>query len=882
MRRIRPFLLRLGGLFHKGRRDRDLAEELESHLQLHVEDNLRAGMKPEEARRQAVLKLGGIESIKDAYRDRRGLPLLEGLAQDLRYGTRLLRRNPGFTAVAVLTLALGIGGSTAIYSLVYAVMFRPLPFHQPDALVRIYETNPTRNSWTSHASIPNYVSWKEEVRSLELAAFQGGSPIWTGDGEPERLGSVRATASFLPVLGTDLHLGRWFLEEEQRPGQHRVAVLSEQLWKRRFGQDPNVRGRKLLLDGESYTVVGVARAELAIPSWMPDADLWVPLIVDPNANRGNRQYKVIGRIRPGFTLQQARADMRAIARQLERQFPASNQGQGVRVVPLLHWIIPPEIRTALLVLLGAVGMVMLIACANVANLQLARAEARRKEMAIRAALGAGRARIMRQLLTESLLLSLAGGALGIALGGAIVDIARGALVEIVPRADKVSMDLNVLTFALAVSLVTGVLFGMAPLVQLGEMRSLDALHQAGRTSQPAAGGRLQALLVVAQVSLASLLLVGAGLLIHSFVRLQQVSLGIDPDSVLTARLPLPHARYPGGREISAMLSRLTDALQSAPGVHAAGVSSAIPLAPYTHTTGSATAVAPSNASLGKPISCGWRAADAGFFAALRIPVLRGRVFAREDGGDGRPVFVLSREAARRLYGAEDPVGRQLELSGAAGEAIVGEVIGLVGDVHMEDITGPPEPIVYLPVARGGRFGTYSLFVRTDSRPEAAATLVRARLRDIDPDQPAYGFRSMRGWVEETWAPAQIRTWVLGLLASVALTVAMIGIYGVLAYLVTIRRHELAVRLALGAHPRNLLNLVLVQGLGLALVGLAAGLAGAMLLARVLDTLVFGVSSHDLATFLGVAVLLFFAALVACYAPAQRAARTDPIVALRSE
>jgi len=876
MRVLDKVRLRLRSLFRRGSVERELEDELRFHLDQLIEENVAEGMGPSEARRLALRQMGGVARFQEECRDMRRMNLIEDLWKDVRHAIRLLRRSPGFTAVALLTLALGIGGSTAIYSIVHAVMFRPLPYYKPDALVRIYETNPTRNVWTSHASIPNYLSWKEEVRSLELAVFQEDSPIWTGDGEPERLESVAATPSFLPVLGTDLHLGRWFLEEEQRPGQHRVAVLSEQLWKRRFGQDPGVRGRELLLDGESYTVVGVARPELAIPS-MPGPDLWVPLVIDPNANRGNHQYKVIGRVRSGFTLQQAQAEMLSIARRLERHFPESNQGSSVRVVPLLHWIIPPEIRSALLVLLGAVGMVMLIACANVANLQLARAEARRKEMAIRAALGAARARILRQLLTESLLLSLVGGALGIALGGAIVGIARGALVEIVPRADKVSIDLNVLAFALAVSLVTGLLFGMAPLVQLGKMRSLDALHQAGRTSQPAARGRLQALLVVAQVSLASLLLVGAGLLIQSFVRLQQVSLGIDPDSVLTARLLLSHARYPDGREISAMLSRLTDALRSAPGVRAAGVSSAIPLGLGPHTGGRAAAVAPSDASLGQPIRCGWRVADAGFFAALCIPVLRGRVFGREDGPDGRPVFVLSQEAARRLYGAADPVGRQLELNDS-----VGETIGLVGDVRMQDITGPPEPIVYLPVGQGGRFGTYSLFVRTDGRPEAAANLIRERLRDIDPNQPAHGFRPMRGWVEKSSATAQIRTWVLVLLASVALAVAMVGIYGLLAYLVTVRRHELAVRLALGAHPRNLLKLVLVQGLGLATLGLAAGLAGAMLLASVLDALVFGVSSHDPATFVSVAVLLFFAALVACYVPAQRAARTDPIATLRAD
>jgi putative ABC transport system permease protein len=875
MKRIRAFFLRFAGLFQKEWRDGELAEEIESHLQLHIEDNLRAGMNPEDARRDALLKFGSIESTKEEYRDRRSLPFVESLAQDLRYGTRILRKNPGFTTVVVVTLALGIGANTALYSIVHAVMLRPLPVREPDQLVRIYETNPSRNLWTFSASVPNYLSWKDQARSLELAAFQGYAPNWTGDGEPERLEGMAATSSFLPVLGMTVRMGRWFVEDEQQPGQHRVAVLSDVFWKRRFGQDGDVVGRKLLLNGEPFTVIGVAAPGLTVPS---APDLWVPLIIDPNANRGNRQYTAIGRLRPSFTLQHARADLLSIARELERQFPGSNKGWSVAVVPLLQWLIPLEIRTALTVLLGAVGMVMLIACANVANLLLARAEARRKEIAIRAALGAGPARISRQLFTESVLLSLAGGALGVALGGAMVRIARQYLVEIVPRADKVSIDLNVLGFAFGISLITGLLFGMAPIVQLRKMRSVDALHQAGRTSQPAPRTRLRALLVVAQVSLATVLLIGAGLLIQSFALLQQVSLGVDPDNVLTARIALPRPRYGTEAAISALLSRLTDALRSAPGVSSAGVSSAIPLGPGSRTLGSAAAVAPSDPSVGQSIDCEWRSVDAGFFVALRIPVLRGRVFGREDGPDRQRVFVLSQEAARSLYGAEDPVGRQLRVNDA-----VGEVIGVVGDVRMKNITDPPGHVVYLPISQGGRFAIFALFVRThDGSPEAAATLIRERLWEIDPNLPAHGYRSMRDWVENSSARARIRTWVLALLAGVALALGMIGIYGVLAYLVTLRRQEFGVRMALGARPGNLLKLVLAQGLGLALIGVATGLGGAMGLTRVLDNLLFGVSARDPLTFLAVAVLLLLAALIACYGPARRAAHADPIVALRSE
>jgi predicted permease len=865
-------------LLRRGRIEDDLSEELRFHLQREIEKNIAAGMNPEEARYAALRSFGGVDQVKEECRDMRATRIIEELWQDVRYGLRQLRRSPGFAITAVVTLALGIGANTGMYSIVHAVMFRPLPVREPDQLVRIYETNPSRSLWTFSASIPNYHSWKDQARSLELAGFLPVTRNWT-DGEPERLEAIAATSSFLPVLGATVHLGRWFNEEEERPGQHRVIVLSDRFWKRRLGGDSGVVGRNLLLDGEPHLIVGVARPDLAIQS---APDLWVAAIAKPqpgdsNANRGNHFLTVIGRLKPGATVQQAQMEMVSIARDLERQFPASNRGWSAAVVPLLDWLVPREIRTTLFALLGAVGMVLLIACANVANLLLAGSEARRKEMSIRVALGAGAARISRQLLTEGLLLSLIGGVLGVALGNGIVNIARRYLVDIVPRADKVSIDLNVLAFALAVSLITGLLFGMAPMVKLGSKWSLDALHQAGRTSQAAPRARLRALLIVGQVSLATLLLVGAGLLLRSFARLQQVSLGMDLDPVLTARIPLPSVKYWKPGVYSALLSRLADALQSTPGVRAAGISTAIPLGPGAHTAGKAVAVAPSDTSLGPSINCEWQSADAGFFAALRIPVLRGRFFGREDGIDGRRVFILSQEAARSLYGAEDPVGRQLRMNDS-----MGEVVGVVGDVRMRNITDPPDRVVYVPLSQGGFFGVFTVFVRTEDRPEAAANLIRERLREIDPSLPAFGFRPMRDWVENNSARARIRTWVLALLAAVALALGMIGIYGVLAYLVTLRRQEFGIRLALGAQPGNVLRLVLAQGLGLALMGVAIGLAGAMLLAKVLDTLLFGISAHDPMTFLGVAVILLLAALIACYVPSRRAANVDPMVALRCE
>jgi putative ABC transport system permease protein len=762
-----------------------------------------------------------------------------------------------------------------MYTIVHGVMLRPLDVREPDRLVRVYESNPRRNLPTFSASVPNFLSWKEQTRSLDLAAFQGYPANWTEDREPARLEGIAATSTLFRVLGMTPRLGRWFLEEEQLPGQDRVVVLSETLWKARFGEDPGVVGRRVILNGEAYSVIGVAYGGLSLPA---ASDLWVPLVMNPNATRGNRQYTVIGRLRPGFTIEQAQSEMSAIADELDRRFPESNSGWNVSIVPLMHWLITAEVRTALLALLGAVGMVLLIACANVANLMLARAESRRKEIAIRAALGAGASRISQQLLTESLLLSLIGGAHGVALGYAIVAIARRWLVEIVPRAEEISVDLSVLGFALAISAFTGLLFGSTPILQLGRMRNLEALHQAGRTSQPAPRSRLRASLVVAQLSLATMLIIGAGLLLQSFAHLQGVSPGLDPNSVLTARISLPRARYADGPTISAFFSRLTDALQSAPGVHAAGVSSAIPMGPGSTTAGTVEAVSPRDSSPGQAMNAAWRSVDAGFFAALRIPLLRGRVFGSEDIPGRCCVFVISEQAARSLYGAADPVGRQLRLNGT-----VGEIIGVVGDIRMKSIGDPTETVVYVPIAQGGRFGVFAMFVKTDGgSTEAAATLIKEKLREIDPAVPAFGFRAMGNWVDSSSARTRIRTWVLTFLAAVGLAIGIIGVYGVLAYLVACRRHEFGVRLALGAQPNSLLRLVLAQGLGLAAIGIGIGLVGAVMLTGILETLLFGVSARDPMTFMVVALVFLVAALIASYAPARRAANADAIAVLRTD
>ena len=847
-----------------------LDEEVGGYFEVLVERGMERGLSRQEALCAARVQFGDTEHVKEAVRDVRAGATIETVLQDMHYAWRGYRRNPGFTAAALLTLALGIGVNTAMYSIVHAVLLRPLDVREPDRLVRVFESNAGRDLKAFSASVPNYLSWKEQAHTLDVAVFQAFAANWNQDRETERLEGTSATASFFPVFGVKIRLGRWFNEEEQRPGQRRVVVLSEPLWKSRFGEDEGVIGRQITLNGEPYAIVGVTTGNL---SAAPGP--WIPLVIDQTGGRGNRQFTVIGRLRRGFTVEQAQAEMASIAGGLAQAFPESNKGWSVAIVPLMRWLVPAETRTALLVVLGAVVMVLLIACANVANLLVAKAEARRKEIAIRAALGAGAGRISRQLLTESVLLSLSGGGIGLILASVIVELARRSLVEILPRAGEIAINSTVLAFALGLSVITGLLFGMMPLLQLGKLRSVDALHQGGRTSGAAPRAWLRSLLVVAQLSLATLLLVGAGLLVQSAIQLQRVSLGFDPDSVLTARISPPRAQYPDAASISSFLSRLATSLESAPGVEAVGVSNAVPLG--SGSTITATAVADGSAG-SEASGYGWRSADAGYFAVLRIPLLRGRLFRSEDGAGERRVFVLGHRAALGLYGNSDPIGRQLRLNGDAGE-----VVGVVGDVRTTSIADPPERIVYVPVRQGGRFGAFAVFVRTkNGTREAVGSLIRERLREVEPLVPAYSFRTMAEWVGNKSAPASIRTGALALLASVSLALAMIGIYGVLAYLVTLRRREFGIRLALGARPGTLVALVLWRGLGLAVVGVVLGGIAAFLATRVLERFLFGVAPRDPMTFLAVAILLLIAALLACYLPARRAALADPTAVMRTE
>lgn len=790
--------------------------------------------------------------------------------QDLRYALRSWRRTPTIPAIALTALTLGIGATVAIFSVVHAVLLRPLPVPEPDGLMLLRETNSVRGIASSAVSLPNYLSWKDQARSLELAAFSGQSLTWTSAEYPERLEALAPTSSFLTVLGAPLSSGRWFTTEEERPGQHRVAVLSNRLWRARFGADPAVLGRQLVLNDASYRIIGVASADFSVPS---EPDLWVPQVVDQaTARRGNRYLTVLGRLKPGVTPGQAQAEMTAIAAGLEREFPDSNRDFGVGVVPFAQSLVPAEIRTALAALLAAATTVLLIACANVANVLLSRAVARRREIAIRAALGAGAARITRQLLTEGVLLSMTGAVFGVVLSAAIIAAARRVLMTLVPRIDDVALNLPVLAFAFGLAILTGLGFGLAPLWQVSRARSLGLLHATGWGDRVPARNRVRALLVVGQVSLTTLLLVGAGLLVQSLVKLEGVPVGFDADSVVTAKLSLTRARLPNGAAINEFMSRLASDLQTAPGIQSAGISSAIPLSPGAYT------IMQVAANAGPFVTCEWRLVDAGYFRTLDIPLLRGRLFGPEDRPSSPRVFVLSQQAARALYGDDNPIGRPLRLENGNS----GEVVGVVADVRMRHLGEPPERVVYFPPSQFGFFPLFNVVVRAEGHPESAAAVIRDRLRAHDPNLAAYEIQSMRHWVNQSSSLMRIRTRLVTLLGAIALLLGVIGIYGVMAYLVAQRTREFGIRVALGARPWVLPLGVVTQALRYTFAGIALGLVAAVLVGERIRTLLFEVDPRDPATFVGVGVGVTLVAVAAAYVPARRAATADPLVVLRVE
>jgi len=802
---------------------------------------------------------------------------METLIRDIRYGIRNLLKRPGFTAIALMALALGIGANTAIFSLVNAVLLRPLPFAEPDRLVWVWGN--IRNGGNRASVAPlDFLDFRKENKTFEEFAASFSFPLalnLTGKGEPERLSAAGVTGNYFQALGVKPALGRTFLLENEKPGSDQVAVLSYALWQKRFGGDPSIVNKTATLDGKTFEVIGVMPRDFSFPQ---TAELWVPINFDISPEMKQRKahfMRPIGKLKAGVTLAQAQADTDAIARRLEQQYPESNTGWNLRLVSLREQLVG-NTRPTLFILFGAVALVLMIACANVANLLLVRAATRQKEIALRTALGAGRFRIVRQMITESVLLALLGGALGTLLAFWGVDLLVTLGGDNIPPTAQVRIDVTVLGFTLLVSVLTGVLFGLVPAFRALKLDLSESLKEGGRTGGTGArDNRTRSVLVVLESALAVVLLIGAGLLIRSLIRLQNTSPGFEAQNVLTMRVDLSRQKYATPEKASNFFEQLETRLGGLPGVESVGFVTELPLSGQPNDMPFTVEGRPPVA-INDAFGADFRRVNQHYLRTLRIPLLRGRNFTEREVRQSDKVLIISEILARRVFPNEDPLGKRLVIS--AGNQVF-EIIGIVGDIRHRSLEAQPLAAMYMPTYATG---WTNVVLRTEGDPLTLAAAVRREVQAIDPDQPIAAVKTMQQWLDTSVAAPRYRTALLGLFALVALVLASTGIYGVMSYSVTQRTHEIGVRMALGARQLDVLKLVVRQGMSLVVIGVGLGLVGAIALTRVMTTLLFDVSAKDPATFVAVATLLALIAFIACYIPARRATKVDPLVALRYE
>ena len=819
------------------------------------------------------------------------------LLQDVRYGTRMLLKNPGVSLIVIIALALGIGANSAIFSVVNAVLLRPLPYDQADSLVFLNEKSPVLDEMS--ISYPNFTDWRAQNKSFEkIGVYNRGSYNLTGAGEAERIVTAQMSADLFSVLRVNALHGRVFTNDEDKPGGAPVVVLNYGLWQRRFGGQTSILNQSITLNGKSYTVIGIMPQSYAYPS---RAEMYVPVgqLSDQSdyQQRGNHPGLYgVGRLKPGVTIEQADADMNIVAANLEKQYPDTNPGNRVRLRPLME-IFVVDVRRALWVIFGAVGFVLLIACANIANLLLARASARKKEMAIRTAVGASRWRIVRQLLTESVLLSLIGGAIGLMLARWGVDLILYVSPNAIPRSREIGLDWTVLAFTVGVSFLTGILFGLIPAIQAGEVDVHETLKETGRGTT----GRqwLRSSLVVLEVATTLMLLIGAGLLIRSFYLLQKVNPGFSPDHLTSFSVSLPEKKYETEEQNSSFYNTLLDNIRALPGIESVAAASGLPLGNNGWQTSFVVDGQPPPERDRTPLmeAC---LVTPDYFRAMNIPVLRGRVFTDRDdrshlnGQDlsklnedqrylaGLKLIVIDEEFAKRHWPGEDPVGKRVRIGGTGKDNPLLEVIGVVGRVKMESLNQNSDRVqgyfAFNQIPRGGM----TVIIKGASDPNQLISSVRNAVKAIDPDQPIYNPQTMNEIRAESVAGERLNLTLFSLFAGIALVLAIVGIYGVMSYSVTQRTHEIGIRMAIGARPRDVFKMILGHGMKLALIGVVIGLVGAFLLTRLMATMLFGVQPTDATTFAGISLILITVALLACYLPGRRATKVEPTISLRYE
>ncbi|MEP6819182.1 MAG: ABC transporter permease [bacterium] len=813
---------------------------------------------------------------------------MEMFWQDIRYGVRMLFKAPSVSIVATIALALGIGANTAIFSVVNAVLLRPLPFANSEQLMMVWETDSSRGQVRGSASYPNFVDWRDQNHVFErMASYHTNDFILTGRGESTRLQGGVVNADLFPLLGVSPAIGRGFLPDEDKPGENgRVVVLSQQLFQKRFNADANVVGQPMVLDGKNYTIVGVMPQAFQFPIQNEPVELWTTVAVDREgeepitSERGAHYMNVIGRLKPDVSRQQAQAEMTAIGTRLEQQYPDKDLHKSVSLEPTLDALVG-DIRPALLILLGAVGCVLLIACANVANLLLARAMTRHKEMAIRSALGASRMRVVRQLLTESILLSLAGGTLGLVLAVWWSDLLVALGKQNIPRALQVGLDWRVLAFTFVVSILTGVVFGLVPAIHSSKTELTESLKEGGRSgSEGARRNRVRGVLVVSELAIAVVLLVGAGLLIQSLWRLRQVSPGFASQNLLTFVVGIPEVKYPTEKQ-DQFYRDLVARLQSLPGVTSAGSVIPLPLSGDLYRISFETEGRP--VAKGDQPSADFFSISDDYFKTLGVTVLKGRAFNQFDGEKAPGVIIVNQTFAKKYFPNEDPIGKRIKPGISTGEKKPDwrEIIGVVADVRNRNLSSELRPGYFVPQAQIP-FNQMSLVVRTTKDPHTLITAVQNEVHSMDSEVPIFNIKTMDEHISATVAAPRFNATLLVIFAAVALILTIVGLYGVMSYSVAQRTNEIGIRMALGAQTRDVVKLIVAQGFKLVLLGLAIGLVGAVALTRVMASLLFGVTTKDPLTFTVVAMLLALVALLACYIPARRATRLDPLHALRYE
>jgi predicted permease len=882
---LHAFLLRLRNVYRKDRLDRELDAELSSHLELHIADNLRSGMSLDEARRDAQVKLGGLEQTKESVRDHRRFPWFEILLRDLRFGLRMLRKTPVFTAIAVITLAIGVGANTAIFSVVNAVLLRPLPFPHPSELIDISSRSTLFDFPYLGLSLPDLVDIRSSASAFSsLATYQESFREFSGEGKPERIESIEVSEDLFSILGMRPLIGRTFTVSDMQPG-NRLVVLAYPFWQERFGGDPAALGKTIMLDGQPHTIIGVISPQPHL-GFASESEVWVPFIPTEEqlTARDTFTCSVIARLKPGVSLAHAQSQLDTIAGRLTSTYPDAHKGWSIHATSLKQSLVSDS-QAPLIVLFCAVGFVLLIACANVSNLFLSRGWARRREFAIRSAMGASRSALVRQLAVESLLVALAGGACAMLATNWTIHGLRAVLPPDIHRVHDLHVDGELAWFTLGASLLTALLSGLAPALLSTRQNLAAAVKESSSgagVNAPGTGHNfLRQLLVVGELALAAVLLIGATLAVRSFGRLLQLNLGFRPDHLVTLKIDFPKFRFATSDQAIVFVQQILDGSRVISGVESASAGLVFPLSDEIGETTFQTEASASDPKLADLPALGNRVAP-DFFQTLGIPFLAGRDFISADAKGNSPVFIVDETLARKYFGTIDVVGKRFSTRKESGHPVWGQIIGVVGKVRETVPTADAKPQIYAPFYQTRLATGVYLVVRTQPDPLLVVPAIEERIWAIDKNQPITAIETLNARIAIVDATPRSQTLLLGIFGGLGFLLALVGVYGVMSYLVSLQTREIGIRMALGATPRQILRLVVAHGMKLTFAGVLLGVVCGLLLTRFMRSLLFGISSTDFLSFFGVAVSLTLVALAACYIPARRATRVDPMIALRYE